>query len=293
METIRYELDDAGAGKGIATLTFDAPGSPVNTMTPEWQRDLAEAAARLVADKDRIRGVILASAKSTFFAGAALKSLLTPDRCRRGARVRRHRGDEGELSSHRDARPAGRGAARRLGARRRLGGGADRACAVRARRSEDPLRHARGDARPDPGRDRDHQDGAKARPGRRATLPARGPAVRSARGAAPGLDRGARRQRRRAAAARDRLDRRPPRCGPALGRPRLPHPRRHAGESEDRRRPRRRPGDAAGRRRAASIRRARRSSRRWSRARSSTSTRRCGSRAASSRRSWSGRRRRT
>jgi 3-hydroxyacyl-CoA dehydrogenase/enoyl-CoA hydratase/3-hydroxybutyryl-CoA epimerase len=42
-------------------------------MTPEWQRDLADAAAQAVADKDRIRGVLLASAKSTFFAGAALK----------------------------------------------------------------------------------------------------------------------------------------------------------------------------------------------------------------------------
>ena len=73
METLRYELD----ADGIATVTFDAPGSPVNTMTPEWQRDLAEVAARAVADKDRIQGVLLASAKSTFFAGAALKSLLT------------------------------------------------------------------------------------------------------------------------------------------------------------------------------------------------------------------------
>ena len=73
MQTLRYELD----ADGIATITFDAPGSPVNTMTPEWQRDLAEAAARAVADKERIRGVLLASAKSTFFAGAALKSLLT------------------------------------------------------------------------------------------------------------------------------------------------------------------------------------------------------------------------
>jgi 3-hydroxyacyl-CoA dehydrogenase/enoyl-CoA hydratase/3-hydroxybutyryl-CoA epimerase len=73
METLRYEL----AGDGIATITFDAPGSPVNTMTPAWQRDLAAAAAQAVADKERIRGVLLTSAKSTFFAGAALKSLLT------------------------------------------------------------------------------------------------------------------------------------------------------------------------------------------------------------------------
>ena len=72
METIRYELD----ADGIATITFDEPGSPVNTMTLPWQHDLAEAAAQLVRDKDRIKGVLLASAKTTFFAGAELKGVL-------------------------------------------------------------------------------------------------------------------------------------------------------------------------------------------------------------------------
>jgi 3-hydroxyacyl-CoA dehydrogenase/enoyl-CoA hydratase/3-hydroxybutyryl-CoA epimerase len=72
METIRYELNDAG----IATLTFDEPGSPVNTMTLQWQSDMAEAAHALERDKDRIKGVLLASAKTTFFAGAELKSVL-------------------------------------------------------------------------------------------------------------------------------------------------------------------------------------------------------------------------
>ncbi|MEO7055563.1 MAG: enoyl-CoA hydratase/isomerase family protein, partial [Caldimonas sp.] len=73
MNTLRYELAD----DGIATITFDAPGAAVNTMTLEWQHDLAEAAAAAVRDKARIKGVLLASAKSTFFAGAALKHLLT------------------------------------------------------------------------------------------------------------------------------------------------------------------------------------------------------------------------
>jgi 3-hydroxyacyl-CoA dehydrogenase/enoyl-CoA hydratase/3-hydroxybutyryl-CoA epimerase len=73
MDTIRYELD----ADGIATITFDAPDSPVNTMTVEWQADLAEAAAQLGRDKERIKGVLLASTKSTFFAGAALKTLMT------------------------------------------------------------------------------------------------------------------------------------------------------------------------------------------------------------------------
>ena len=72
METIHYELD---AG-GIATLTFDALGAPVNTMTELWQREMAEAADRLERDKARIKGVLLASAKSTFFAGAQLQNVL-------------------------------------------------------------------------------------------------------------------------------------------------------------------------------------------------------------------------
>lgn len=71
MKTIRYEL----AG-GIATLTFDEPGSPVNTMCAQWQEDLTAAVQQVVKDKDAIRGIVLASAKSTFFAGADLKATM-------------------------------------------------------------------------------------------------------------------------------------------------------------------------------------------------------------------------
>lgn len=71
MKTIRYELAD-----GIATLTFDEPGSPVNTMCEAWQQDLGEAVQRVVQDRDALRGIVLASAKSTFFAGADLKATM-------------------------------------------------------------------------------------------------------------------------------------------------------------------------------------------------------------------------
>ena len=71
MKTLRYELAD-----GIATLTFDEPGSPVNTMCQQWQDDLTEAVQQVVKDRDAIRGIVLASAKSTFFAGADLKGTL-------------------------------------------------------------------------------------------------------------------------------------------------------------------------------------------------------------------------
>ena len=38
---------------GIATITFDEPGSPVNTMNEQWQHDLAEAVTRLVRERGR------------------------------------------------------------------------------------------------------------------------------------------------------------------------------------------------------------------------------------------------
>ncbi len=71
MKTIQYELND-----GIATLTFDEEGSPVNTMCAQWQEDLTAATAQVVKDKDAIRGIVLASNKSTFFAGADLKGTM-------------------------------------------------------------------------------------------------------------------------------------------------------------------------------------------------------------------------
>ena len=71
MKTIQYELQN-----GIATLTFDEPDSPVNTMCLQWQADLTEATAQVLKDKDAITGIILASNKTTFFAGADLKGLM-------------------------------------------------------------------------------------------------------------------------------------------------------------------------------------------------------------------------
>ena len=71
MKTIQYQLQD-----GIATITFDEPGSPVNTMCQDWQHDLTEVTARVVKDKDAIQGIILASNKKTFFAGADLKATM-------------------------------------------------------------------------------------------------------------------------------------------------------------------------------------------------------------------------
>jgi 3-hydroxyacyl-CoA dehydrogenase/enoyl-CoA hydratase/3-hydroxybutyryl-CoA epimerase len=70
---VRYERGD----DRVVTLTLDAPGAPVNTMTAAWQEAMTAAIARLEKDRDSIAGVILASAKKTFFAGAELKDILS------------------------------------------------------------------------------------------------------------------------------------------------------------------------------------------------------------------------
>ena len=71
MKTIQYSLAD-----GIATITFDEPNSPVNTMCLQWQEDMTAVTAQVLEDKDAIKGIVLASAKTSFFAGADLKAAM-------------------------------------------------------------------------------------------------------------------------------------------------------------------------------------------------------------------------
>lgn len=71
MKTIQYQLAD-----GIATITFDEEGSPVNTMCEQWQNELTQVTAQVARDKDAIKGILLASNKTTFFAGADLKGTM-------------------------------------------------------------------------------------------------------------------------------------------------------------------------------------------------------------------------
>jgi 3-hydroxyacyl-CoA dehydrogenase/enoyl-CoA hydratase/3-hydroxybutyryl-CoA epimerase len=71
LKTLRYELAD-----GIATITFDEQGSPVNTMCLQWQADLAQAAEQVAKDKAQLKGIVLASTKTSFFAGADLKGVM-------------------------------------------------------------------------------------------------------------------------------------------------------------------------------------------------------------------------
>jgi len=68
---IRWERGD----DGIVIVTFDDPGRSANTMGPAYQAAMEETIERLEAEKEQIKGVVLASAKRTFFAGADLTEL--------------------------------------------------------------------------------------------------------------------------------------------------------------------------------------------------------------------------
>jgi 3-hydroxyacyl-CoA dehydrogenase / enoyl-CoA hydratase / 3-hydroxybutyryl-CoA epimerase len=70
--TIRWDQD----GDGIVTLTLDDPSQRANTMNNDYRKSMHAAVERLYAEKDSITGVILTSAKSTFFAGGDLRELV-------------------------------------------------------------------------------------------------------------------------------------------------------------------------------------------------------------------------
>jgi 3-hydroxyacyl-CoA dehydrogenase / enoyl-CoA hydratase / 3-hydroxybutyryl-CoA epimerase len=70
-ETIRVERSD----EGIVTLTMDDPTQPVNTMRAQFVDDLERVVRALQAERDAVAGVIVASAKTTFFAGGDLREL--------------------------------------------------------------------------------------------------------------------------------------------------------------------------------------------------------------------------
>jgi 3-hydroxyacyl-CoA dehydrogenase/enoyl-CoA hydratase/3-hydroxybutyryl-CoA epimerase len=68
---VRYERD----ADGIVTLVLDDPSSSANTMNEAYQEAMAAAVARLEAEKDEVAGVVVTSAKKTFFAGGNLTML--------------------------------------------------------------------------------------------------------------------------------------------------------------------------------------------------------------------------
>ncbi|MGN6188240.1 MAG: 3-hydroxyacyl-CoA dehydrogenase NAD-binding domain-containing protein [Conexibacter sp.] len=69
--TIRWEQD----ADGVVILTLDDPSGSANTMNAAYAESMAATLDRLEAEKDSITGVVITSAKKTFFAGANLNDL--------------------------------------------------------------------------------------------------------------------------------------------------------------------------------------------------------------------------
>src|SRR5271156_3819838 len=70
--TIQWDKD----ADGIVTLTMDDPTGSANVMNEHYAESMHNAVERLVAEKDSITGVVITSAKKTFFAGGDLKGMI-------------------------------------------------------------------------------------------------------------------------------------------------------------------------------------------------------------------------
>ena len=70
--TIQWDKD----GDGIVTLTMDDPSGSANVMNEAYIESMGKAVDRLVAEKDSITGMVITSAKKTFFAGGDLKDMI-------------------------------------------------------------------------------------------------------------------------------------------------------------------------------------------------------------------------
>jgi 3-hydroxyacyl-CoA dehydrogenase / enoyl-CoA hydratase / 3-hydroxybutyryl-CoA epimerase len=69
--TIRWDQD----ADGVVVLTLDDPNQSANTMNAAYAASIRATVDRLEAERDSISGVIITSAKKTFFAGGDLNDL--------------------------------------------------------------------------------------------------------------------------------------------------------------------------------------------------------------------------
>ena len=69
---VRYDID----ADGIVTLTLDDPNQSANTMNALYQSSMKAAVERLYTEQENVTGVVVASAKKTFFAGGDLNLLM-------------------------------------------------------------------------------------------------------------------------------------------------------------------------------------------------------------------------
>jgi 3-hydroxyacyl-CoA dehydrogenase/enoyl-CoA hydratase/3-hydroxybutyryl-CoA epimerase len=70
--TIQYAVD----ADGIALLTIELPGMPMNVLTPDLMEELSTLTERAAAD-DAVKGIVITSGKKSFIAGADIKDMVT------------------------------------------------------------------------------------------------------------------------------------------------------------------------------------------------------------------------
>ncbi len=286
---VRYDKD----ADGIVVLTIDDPTSSANTMNRLYKESMGAAVDRLeaeIADGDEVAGVVVTSAKKTFFAGGDLKMMVQAGPDDAGtifAEVEEIKAQLRRLETL--GRPVV-AAVNGTRARRRSRDRARLPPPDRARRARRTARLPRGHPRAAARRWRGHPHRADARPVERADgRAAPRPAPEAGRGQGEGPRRRAGARPRRAAARGQGLGQRAPRRRgrghPAVGPGRLQDAGRHAVVTRSSRRscPRSRPTCASSSR-APTTRPRGRSCPRPSRARRSTST----PPPASSRATWPG-----
>ena len=156
--TIQWDKD----ADGIVTLTMDDPTGSANVMNEHYSESMHNAVERLVAEKDSITGVVITSAKKTFFAGGDLKTMIKagPEDAGEFFSTVEH---QGRPAHARDPRQARRRRHQRRRARRRPGDRAGVSPPHRGRRQGPRGRPARGHPRPAARRRRRHPHRADVR----------------------------------------------------------------------------------------------------------------------------------
>ena len=72
MKTIQFSIDE----QQIAQIVFDRNDAPINKLDGDFRQDFEAVVSQLEEKKKNIRGIVISSAKPTFFAGADLQELL-------------------------------------------------------------------------------------------------------------------------------------------------------------------------------------------------------------------------
>ena len=157
--TIKWDKD----ADGIVTLTLDDPTGSANVMNEHYTESMHNAVERLVAEKDSITGVVITSAKKTFFAGGDLKGMIKAQPEDAGEFFSTVEGDQGRPAHAGDPRQARRRRHQRRRARRRPGDRAGVPPPHHRRRAGRRRRLPRGDAGPAARWRRRHPHGADVR----------------------------------------------------------------------------------------------------------------------------------